>query len=127
MNLIQRLRARLFDSPGTKAPSSVCDLTWVDWSAIEWRFVTVVPEGRAFEIVPGVNVWDYDWIQLVAREDGRQVEIDVVDPAYGQHRKLQLWSIANAPVPVFAAGEFSNFMYAFYLPENLPGAPRRVG
>jgi hypothetical protein len=92
----------------------------VDWSAVEWRFVTVVPERWAFEIVPGVNVWDYDWIKLVAREDGQQVEIDVVDPTYGQHHKLQLCSLADAPVPVFAAGEFSNGMYAFYLPENLP-------
>jgi hypothetical protein len=91
----------------------------IDWSTVDWIFVTVVPEGWAFEIVPGINVWDHEWI-TVAAEDRRPIQVEVVDPRYGQRHRLSLCSLEDPRLPVFAAGEFSNGMYAFYLPANVP-------
>jgi len=41
---------------------------------------------------------------------------DVTDPRYGQHFTFDVWSIATGKKSVqFAAGEFSNGMWGFYV------------
>jgi hypothetical protein len=110
--LVRRWIDALF---GSRAPSGPPVVAARNWSKVDWAFVMVCPERWAFEIVPGVNPWDRDWT-TVTTEDGQQVYVDVVDPSYGQRHRLGLWSLNDPRLPVFAAGEFSNGMYAFYLP-----------
>jgi hypothetical protein len=112
--LVRRWIDALF---GPRAPGGPLVVEARDWSTIDWVFVSVCPERSAFEIVPGLNPWDRDWTR-VETQDGRQVYVEVVDPAYGERHQLGLWSLQDPRVPVFAAGEFSNGMYAFYLPAS---------
>jgi hypothetical protein len=110
--LVRRWIDALFGSNAPGGPPVVEDR---NWSTVDWVFVMVCPQRWAFEIVPGVNPWDRDWTP-VETEDRRQVCVEVVDPSYGQRHQLGLWSLQDPRLLVFAAGEFSNGMYAFYLP-----------
>ena len=112
--LVRRWIDALFTS---RAPSGTSVVEARDWSTVDWVFVMVCPERHAFEIVPGLNPWDHHWTSLET-EDGRQIYVEVLDPSYGQRHQLGPWSLQDPRVPVFAAGEFSNGIYAFYLPAD---------
>jgi len=101
-----------------------------DAEAKPWRYVGSAVDGVHFEIVPGVNVWDQRWRPVrravpapltgnAFRDMGRFDErVTVLDPSYGQPRELQVWELDGTSGPLrFAAGEVSNTIFVFYLPE----------
>ena len=78
---------------------------------MNWKFVSVVPDGYELKI-NGVNVWSKKW-NLVNEA------VDVIDPKYHQPHKLGVYTIHDHGVVIkFAAGEFSNSVWAFYVPEE---------
>jgi len=77
-----------------------------------WRFVRVVTEGDELRI-DGVDVWSTGW----GKAEG---SIDVLDPTYGQPHTLSIHRITkDGRTVVFAAGEFSNGVWAFYEPAGV--------
>ena len=77
---------------------------------MEWKLAGVVPDGREFKI-QGVNVWSKKWNAI------RNEFAHVQDPLYKQPFTFQVYSIINDGVVIrFAAGEFSNCMWGFYVP-----------
>ena len=79
---------------------------------MEWKFVGVVPDGREFKI-QDVNVWSKKW-NAVKNEVAH-----VQGPSYKQPFAFQVYTIINDNVIIkFAAGEFSNCVWGFYVPAN---------
>lgn len=57
----------------------------------------------------GVNIFDYEWINTGER-------VDVVDPLYGQKYKFPVYKVfIKGNEYEFAAGEFSNCVFGFYI------------
>jgi hypothetical protein len=76
-----------------------------------WQFAGSSNEGEAFQI-GGVNVWDQGW-QVSAGE-----EAHVNDPVYGQGFIFRVFTIQDGDEKIeFAAGEFSNGVWGFYVRE----------
>jgi hypothetical protein len=74
-----------------------------------WKFAGASPDGQKFDI-EGINVWDYQWVP-----QGKKA--DVKDPLYHQDFHFSVYEISAASKKiVFAAGEFSNSMWGFYIP-----------
>ena len=76
----------------------------------EWKFIGVCPDSQRFEI-ESVNVWDHKWI----RQPGQTAQVK--DPLYNQDFHFAVYTISalNKAI-IFAAGEFSNCMWGFYVP-----------
>jgi len=78
-----------------------------------WRFVGSSVDGDAFSI-DGVEVWKHRWVTAPV---GRA---EVVDPHYGQTFRFEVYDIEWGASRVrFAAGEFSNGIWGFYVPEKI--------
>lgn len=76
-----------------------------------WQFAGSSNEGEAFQI-KGVNVWDQGW-QLVPGQ-----EAQVNDPVYGKEFIFRVFTIQDGEDKIeFAAGEFSNGIWGFYVRE----------
>jgi hypothetical protein len=76
-----------------------------------WQFVGTSKEGEAFQI-RGVNVWDQGW-QVVPGQDAH-----VADPVYGKEFMFRVFTILDREEKIeFAAGEFSNGVWGFYVRE----------
>lgn len=76
-----------------------------------WRFAGSSSQGEAFEI-QGVNVWERGW-QVSPGE-----EAHVNDPVYGQGFIFRVFTIQDGDDTIeFAAGEFSNGVWGFYVRE----------
>ncbi|HVF20945.1 MAG TPA: hypothetical protein VNA14_11995 [Mycobacteriales bacterium] len=75
-----------------------------------WRFVSIDVEGNAVDI-GGVNPWRQSWTST-----GRRVV--VAHPQYpAQRHTLRVYEIPDTDPPVvFAAGEFSNGVWGFFVP-----------
>lgn len=72
-----------------------------------WQFVKSGIEGRC-ELF-GVNIFDYDW-----QTTGKRVQVK--EPIYGQDCIFEIWQVKiNGRQRRFAAGEFSNCVWGFYL------------
>jgi len=57
-----------------------------------------------------VNIFDYEWKSIGKR-------INVKDPAYQQNHTFEIWKVEINDIEYeFAAGEFSNCVWGFYLP-----------
>lgn len=57
----------------------------------------------------GVNIFDYDW-----KITGKRVKVQ--DPVYHQEHTFEVWQVEiNGQIHRFAAGEFSNCVWGFYL------------
>ena len=77
---------------------------------LAWRHIGACVEGSRLEI-DGLNVWDFKWVRV----DSQNAE--VVDPRYGQKFLFHVYEIiAGENRVTFAAGEFSNSVYGFYVP-----------
>jgi len=77
-----------------------------------WKFVKSGTEGNC-ELF-NVNVFDYKW------ENTRQ-KISVLDPIYNQKYEITVYETnIGDKIVTFAAGEFSNGVYGFYIKEELP-------
>jgi hypothetical protein len=78
-------------------------------ATIQWQHVGTCVDGGPLEI-DGIDVWKYDWTPLANRT------ANVRDPAYGQPHEFQVYelTVENKSL-LFAAGEFSNCVWGFYL------------
>jgi hypothetical protein len=75
-----------------------------------WKCVNWCAEGERFELVPGHNVWDHNFAST-----GEKVAVK--DPLYGAEYQFTVYEIEiDGRTIRFAAGEFSNGIYGFYLP-----------
>lgn len=78
----------------------------------KWRLINIVTDGQPI-MVGGINPWEYEWVQLV------EEPIEVPHPSYpNQMHKMRQYKIdlKNKSI-VFAAGEYSNCVWGFYVPE----------
>jgi hypothetical protein len=84
--------------------------TEVDQLDDGWRFVSIGFEGDRTDI-GGVNPWDVEWISTGGR-------ITVAHPSYPHQRHTMFtYEVAGSrPTIVFAAGEFSNGVWGFFVP-----------
>ncbi len=72
-----------------------------------WKFQTTGIEGNA-ELF-GVNIFDYEW-----KSTGKEVVVS--DPYYHQEHKFTVYTVdIDGKEYEFAAGEFSNCVWGFYL------------
>ena len=77
-----------------------------------WEFFHACPEGEDCQI-GGLSVWAQKW-QRISDEP-----IIVKDPHYGQIFRFSVYEIsAGLQRAVFAAGEFSNGIFGFYVPSS---------
>ena len=95
-----------------------------------WRFVASSGESQRVEIMPGHNVWDHKWRSVMRNPPpptGNEFEdtfakyerANVIDPRYGATHVFSVYDITIEGRAVrFAAGEFSNGIFGFYLPEE---------
>lgn len=75
---------------------------------MRWGYVTAGVEGDCQLF--GINIFDYEWESTGGR-------IKVKDPAYGQEHVATIYKvIVNEKSYTFAAVEFSNLIWGFYLP-----------
>lgn len=74
-----------------------------------WKFVKSGIEGDC-ELF-GVNIFDYRW-------ESTNKKIKVLDPIYNQMHEMTIYNVdIEGKVVTFAAGEFSNCVYGFYVNE----------
>jgi hypothetical protein len=74
-----------------------------------WRHIGTCADGQRFEI-QGLNVWDYKWMA----KDGKPARVR--DPIYDQEFTFRVYEIVAGERRVtFAAGEFSNCVWGFYV------------
>lgn len=76
-----------------------------------WKFVKSGIEGDC-ELF-GVNIFDYRW-------KSTNQKVDVLDPIYNQKHEMTIYNAdIGSKVVTFAAGEFSNCVYGFYVNDEL--------
>ena len=76
-----------------------------------WKFAGSCIEGEHLEVL-GTNVWSCEWM----RSEGEIAE--GCDPLYNQPRIFSVYELVTGPRRVrVAAGEFSNGVWGFYVPE----------
>ncbi len=79
-----------------------------------WRFFHAGPEGQSC-LIDGLEVWKHEWLRV----QGERVTIK--DPLYGQIFRFPVYQILSDTGPVrFAAGEFSNGVWGFYVSLSSP-------
>jgi hypothetical protein len=79
------------------------------WKNDNWEFYGACGDGQKFEI-DGINVWNHDWVSL------SEPKAKVKDPRYGQSFEFPVYKMEHEGKQVtFAAGEFSNCMWGFYV------------
>lgn len=78
-----------------------------------WEFVSIGFENDAVDLGGGVNPWPYS-----ARWVGTGERIVVAHPSYPtQRHDMHVYALAGSDPEVrFAAGEFSNGVWGFYVP-----------
>ncbi len=77
-----------------------------------WIFYGHCFDGVTF-LIDGVNVWAHTWNDM----PGQLAEIK--DPLYQQSFSFNVYTINAGPQKIiFAAGEFSNTVWGFYVPEK---------
>ena len=81
----------------------------------EWRYIDHGTEGNRIRL-DGIDVWKHDWVRL---GDERAV---ATDPKYGQEFHFPVYRITHRGRTVeFAAGEYANGVWGFYMRESPPG------
>ena len=74
----------------------------------DWEFFGATPDGQSFQI-GGLDVWKHEWRDTSERAY-------VKDPHYQQDFTFHVYEIGSpGAVVTFAAGEFSNCMWGFYV------------
>jgi hypothetical protein len=77
----------------------------------KWKYIGTCTELQPFEIA-GLNVWKFDWTR---RGDRAYVN----DPLYNQEFCFSVYEIRSGDhLVTFAAGEFSNGVWGFFLREQ---------
>lgn len=82
-----------------------------------WRFVSIGFE-RDPTIVGGLDLWEVGWTPTHGR-------ITVAHPSYpDQRHPMFTYEVTGATPPIpFAAGEFSNGVWGFFVPDRPDGGP----
>ena len=76
-----------------------------------WKYETFGPDGQCKLF--GVNIFDYNW-----QTTGKRVKVK--DPIYHQDHTFEVWQVEiDGQIHRFAAGEFSNCVWGFYLEKEL--------
>ena len=76
-----------------------------------WRLLTTGVDGRV-ELFGG-NIFEAEW-----RPAGETAV--VLDPLYGQEFRFPVYrAVVRGTERVFAAGEFSNCVWGFYIPDDV--------
>lgn len=74
-----------------------------------WKYETVGDEGNT--ILFGVNIFDYEW------KKNNEVA-KVIDPIYNNEFEFDVYTVViQGQEQEFAAGEFSNCVWGFYVPQ----------
>lgn len=74
-----------------------------------WQFFGSNTDEKNF-VIDGINVWAFNWRSI---DDELAV---VKDPIYGQVHNFSVYSVTNGEKTIsFAAGEFSNGVWGFYV------------
>ncbi|RFZ84422.1 hypothetical protein DYU05_02025 [Mucilaginibacter terrenus] len=74
-----------------------------------WVYYRSVIDGEELRI-SGLNIWDHEW-------NNTRLWTTVKDPIYQQDRTMNIYTITAGETTItFAAGEFSNLVWGFYLP-----------
>lgn len=74
-----------------------------------WKFVKSGVEGEC-ELF-GVNIFNYKW-------KNANKKVSVLDPLYNQTHEMTIYDVdIGGKMFTFAAGEFSNSVYGFYIDE----------
>jgi hypothetical protein len=78
-----------------------------------WRHIGTCVDGQRFEI-DGLDVWSHEWNEYPG------LRARVLDPRYGQQFNFRVYEMvghvgADERKVTFAAGEFSNCVWGFYL------------
>lgn len=77
------------------------------WKEKTWQHEITGVDGNT--ILFGVNIFDYKW-------ESTNQSVMVRDPLYGQEYKFSVYKvIINGQEYEFAAGEFSNCVWGFYI------------
>ena len=77
-----------------------------------WKFLDASTEGEDLQIA-GISVWAHKWRQASAEP------VIVQDPHHGQIFRFHAYEITiGSQRAVFAAGEFSNGIFGFYVPAS---------
>ncbi len=97
-----------------------------------WKFVGHCVGHQRFRI-QGINVWDHKWIHVKhdppppptgdERTDwfAQHETVSLKDPVYDEDVVFDVYEIAaDSRRIVFAAGEFSNMIWGFYVPNSAP-------
>ena len=92
---------------------SVNDEDYSTLHMANWKFVDIVSDGSPV-FLNGLNPWEYKWVRL------DEPPIVVPHPSYaGQRHEFAVYQITEGKIAVrFAAGEFSNCVWGFYLPNG---------
>jgi hypothetical protein len=79
-------------------------------ATMQWQHVGTCVNGGSL-VIDGIDVWKYEWTPLANRN------ANVKDPVYGQPHEFQVYELAvEERSLLFAAGEFSNCVWGFYVP-----------
>lgn len=86
-----------------------------------WKFAAIVVEGERV-VLHGQNVWNAEWLA------SSEPPITVKHPEYPRQRhQADVYDLASDPPVRFAAGEFSNGVWGFFLPKGNCGGSERTG
>lgn len=76
-----------------------------------WQFLGSSLDGQIFKI-EGINIWEKSWLN-------QNISVEVTDPKYGEKKLFTVFKILEENKEIeFAAGEFSNFVWGFYIRKN---------
>jgi hypothetical protein len=79
----------------------------------DWEFAGATPDGQSFKIA-GLDIWKHEWKATKERAH-------VKDPRYHQEFTFHVYEIRSGDkIVTFAAGEFSNCMWGFYVRKSIP-------
>ena len=80
-----------------------------------WRFLHIGIEGDHF-LLDGIDVWETRWVSAHGR-------VTVAHPSYrNQRHAMFTYRLSQSGRPIeFAAGELSNGVWAFFLPDRGSG------
>ena len=82
---------------------------WDDYGKVSWYVYQ--PEQADYKLLAGV-VDEYNW-----QTTGKRVKVK--DPIYHQDHTFEVWQVEiDGQIHRFAAGEFSNCVWGFYLEKN---------
>ena len=97
----------------------------------KWKHIRTFTDGERFEFVPGHNIWDHKWKHVLRDPPppptgdewkdslAKHERALVVDPLYGKEKVFDVYEVTvDGRVIRFAAAEFSNCVWGYYLPDE---------